>query len=145
MTAILIGFFTVVLVLVSAFLILVVLMQRASSNSGMGSALGGGAAESALGGEAGNVLTRATIIGAVLFFALAFGLYLAHMSSMDSGSVYGTGTLPTLADPEAEGDAITVLPRTTTDSLTVLPDELRIEDASAEVEAPTEPAVTSED
>lgn len=139
MTAIFIGFFTVILILVSAFLVLVVLMQRASSNSGMGSALGGGAAESALGGEAGNVLTRATIIGAVLFFVLAFGLYLAHMSSMDSGSAYGTGALPSLSAPEEETDAITVLQQTIADNLTVLPDEQIVEEAPAtETELPAE-------
>ena len=51
---IVLGILTVVLILVSLFLILVVLAQRAKSDGGMGSALGGGMAESAFGGETGQ-------------------------------------------------------------------------------------------
>ena len=43
----------------------------------MGSALGGGAAEQALGADANNVLTKLTIRGTIVFFVLAFGLYMA--------------------------------------------------------------------
>ena len=81
---ILILVFTASLVLVSGFIVLIVLMQRPSANSGMGSALGGGAAESAFGAQTGNVLTRATIIGCVCFFVLAFSLYLGHMANLDT-------------------------------------------------------------
>lgn len=118
-----------ILVLVSAFLVLVVLMQRASSNSGMGSALGGGAAESALGGEAGNVLSRATIGGAVLFFVLAFALYLAHMASLDSKEAYGTGkaALPTLVAPEEEAQSAAAPAQKAIDTLTALPDEVVVD------------------
>jgi len=80
MAEVLIGLFTVILVLISIFVVLVVLMQRASSNAGMGSALGGGAAESAFGGETGNVLTKATIYGVAAFFVIALGLYLGQMA-----------------------------------------------------------------
>ncbi|WOO43376.1 preprotein translocase subunit SecG [Rubellicoccus peritrichatus] len=83
MLTILIGFFTVVLVLICAYVVLIVLMQRASTNAGLGSALGGGAMESALGGGASNVLTRGTVLGAALFFSLAFILYLGHMANYE--------------------------------------------------------------
>lgn len=76
----LIGFFTIVLVLLSLFLVLVVLMQRPKADSGLGAAIGGGgAAESAFGAETSNVLMRTTIICSVLFFVLTFVLYLGNM------------------------------------------------------------------
>ncbi len=82
--SIIIGFFTVVLLLVCGYITLIVLMQRASSNAGLGASLGGGAAESALGGGANNVLVKGTIIGAVLFFVLSFALYLGHLANYDA-------------------------------------------------------------
>lgn len=84
MANILIGFFTVALLLLCAFIVLIILMQRPSANAGMGSALGGGAAESAFGGQTANVLTRATIMGAAAFFILCFVLYIAHMARIDA-------------------------------------------------------------
>ena len=79
MSSILIGIFTLVLVIVCILLVLVILMQRPNANSGMGSALGGGAAESMFGGEAGNVLTKATVKLTVLFFVISAGLYLGYI------------------------------------------------------------------
>ena len=102
MSGILLGLFTVVLILVSAFLVLIILMQRASANSGMGSALGGGAAESALGGEAGNVLTKLTVKAAVVFFVVAFGLYLGHMARFDSNENVNMA-MPTIKSSIEEG------------------------------------------
>lgn len=74
----LINIFTIVLILVSLFLVFVVLMQKAKSDGGV-AAMGGGVAESTFGAETGNVLSKATINAAVLFFILSFGLYLAHI------------------------------------------------------------------
>lgn len=79
MISFLIGLGTVILLLCSVYLVLIILMQRASANSGMGAALGGGAAESALGGGAGNVLTKGTIWGMAVFFVLALALFLGHL------------------------------------------------------------------
>lgn len=76
----LIGFFTVVLILVSLFMVLIILMQRPRSDSGLGAALGGGgAAESAFGAETGSILSRSTIYCAIFFFVACFLLYLGHM------------------------------------------------------------------
>jgi preprotein translocase subunit SecG len=75
---------TVILVLTSLFLVMIVLMQRSSSNSGMGAAIGGGAAESAFGTGTENTLARGTVIGAVVFFVTAFGLYLAYLHQENS-------------------------------------------------------------
>lgn len=75
----LIGIFTFVLILVSIFMVLVVLAQKAKNDGGMGAALGGGAAEATFGAETGNVLTKATINAAIAFFVLSFLLYLGHI------------------------------------------------------------------
>ncbi|PWM33090.1 MAG: preprotein translocase subunit SecG [Verrucomicrobia bacterium] len=79
MGSLILGVFTLALVIVCVLLVLVILMQRPNANSGMGAALGGGAAESTFGGEAGNVLTRATVKLTVLFFVLAAGLYMGYI------------------------------------------------------------------
>ena len=90
--SVLIVFFTTVLLLLSAFVVLIILMQKPSANAGMGSALGGGAAEQAFGGDAANVLTRTTVYTIIGFFVLAFLLYLGNLSvakpseSRDTGS-----------------------------------------------------------
>jgi preprotein translocase subunit SecG len=68
------------LIIISLFLILVVLMQRANTNAGLGAAFGGGLTESAFGTEAGNIMSRTTWIGSILFFVLGFSLYLAILA-----------------------------------------------------------------
>ena len=70
-----------VLILVSLFLMLVILMQRASSSGGLGAAFGGGVADSAFGADTGNILTKATIWATVAFFTLSLLLYLGFMST----------------------------------------------------------------
>lgn len=117
MSAIIFALLSLALILVSGYLILIVLMQRASSNSGMGSALGGGAAESALGAGAGNVLTKGTIFGSVAFFILSFVLYLGFL-----GQAENTGPKINLPD-EAEVTAPGSEPSATTkDPLLSLPE-----------------------
>ncbi|MBI2812837.1 MAG: preprotein translocase subunit SecG [Opitutae bacterium] len=74
-----IGILTFILVITSLFLVLVVLMQRAKTDGGMGSAMGGGSMESTFGAETGNVLSGATIKAAIVFFVVGFTLYLAHI------------------------------------------------------------------
>ncbi len=93
----LIGIFTFLLILISLFLVLVVLMQKAKSDGAV-AAMGGGGMESTFGAEAGNVLTKATITAAVLFFVISFGLYLAHIyQSKQQDDV--DGKLPTVTAP----------------------------------------------
>jgi len=77
--SLLLGLFTFILVLICFFLVLVILMQRAKSDGGVGAALGGGVTEAAFGAEGSNVLTRATNWAAVAFFVIAFGLYLGRL------------------------------------------------------------------
>lgn len=106
-----IGIFTFILILVSIFLVLVVLMQKAKSDGGV-AAMGGGAAESAFGAETGNILTGATIKAAIAFFVISFGLYLAHIYQ----SKQGTGShseLPKVTAPAATAPS-TATPAATT-------------------------------
>jgi len=72
------------LIIVSLFLILVVLMQRANSDGGLGTAFGSTITESAFGTEAGNVMTKITRITFVVFFAVAFILYLAILADQNT-------------------------------------------------------------
>ena len=116
--SILIGIFTFVLILVSVFLVLVVLAQKAKTDGGMGATLGGGATEAAFGADTGNVLTKATQYAAVIFFVLTFGLYLAHIY-VSKHHKTTEGALPAIAVPAApaatpatavpvEGSAVTL-------------------------------------
>ena len=92
------GFFialcTLGLILISLFLILIILMQRPSANSGMGAAMGSGMTESAFGAEASNVLTRGTVYAAIGFFVFSFGLYLASIYRTKP-SIDDSASLPT--------------------------------------------------
>jgi preprotein translocase subunit SecG len=96
---ILLGILTFVLILVSLFLILVVLAQK-SSDAGMGSAIGGGAAEAAFGADTNNVLSKSTIYSSILFFVLAFALYLGRIYERTHANA-ASGALPTIAAPVA--------------------------------------------
>ena len=80
----LLGFGIVALVLLSLFIILVVLMQRPSANAGMGSTLGGSAAEQAFGSDTGNILTKATVWGTIIFFVLCMSLFLGTQKRVAS-------------------------------------------------------------
>src|SRR4051812_31610022 len=102
--SILLGLLTFILILVSLFLILVVLAQKAK-DGGMGAALGGGAAEAAFGAETGNVLSKSTIYAAVLFFVLAFTLYLGRIYERKHAAADAGNALPTIAVPAASAAA----------------------------------------
>ena len=70
----------VALFLVCILVVVIILMQRPSANAGMGSALGGGAAETVFGGESANVLSKMTTFLTVTLFVLSFGLYLGFVA-----------------------------------------------------------------
>ena len=99
--SILIGIFTFVLLLVAVFLVLIVLMQKAKNDGGMGAALGGGAAEATFGADTGNVVTKATINAAVAFFVLSFLLYLGHIYQRAQASSAAQDALPAISAPAA--------------------------------------------
>ena len=110
MLNILLSFLTFVLILVSLFMVLVILMQRASSNSGMGSAFGGGVTESAFGAETTNILTRATKWSAFAFFILSLVLYLLYMSRADLSDQPAEVDLPDI--PVTAQEEIPMVPET---------------------------------
>src|ERR1019366_7618708 len=98
--SILLGILTFVLILTSIFLILVVLMQKAKSDGGMGAAMGGGMAEATFGADTTNVLSKATINAAIVFFVLGCGLFLGRIYQHKHGTT--TSGLPTIAAPAAQ-------------------------------------------
>ncbi len=99
MLSIFITFLTFVLILVSLFMVLVILMQRANSNAGMGSAFGGGAAESAFGAETSNILTKATRYCAFAFFGISLLVYILYLRQTHIG--VDDADLPVLGAPAA--------------------------------------------
>lgn len=99
-----IGILTFVLLLTSLFLVLVVLMQRAKNDGGMGSAMGGSSMESTFGAETSDVLSKATINAAILFFVLSFVLYLAHVYRSKHHEEVDA-KLPTIAAPASTAPA----------------------------------------
>lgn len=111
--SIVLGILTFVLILISVFLILIVLAQKAKSDGGVGAALGGGMTEAAFGADTGNVLSGLTIKAAVAFFVLSFGLYLGHIYQRKHAAV-AQDALPTIAAPA-------VIPAATTPTATPAP------------------------
>jgi preprotein translocase subunit SecG len=96
--SILLAILTVVLIFVSVFIVLVVLAQK-SKDGGMGAALGGGAAEAAFGADTTNVLSKSTIYAAIIFFVLAFSLYLGRIFERTHARDGANNALPTIAAP----------------------------------------------
>ena len=98
--SILINILTVVLILVSLFLILVVLAQKAKTDGGVGGALGGGMTAATFGAATSNVLSKATINAAIAFFVLSFVLYLGHIYVRKHAAETGEA-LPSIVAPAA--------------------------------------------
>ena len=95
--SILLAILTFVLILISLFLILVVLAQKAK-DGGMGAAMGGGMAEATFGAETGNVLSNATINASIAFFILSTALYLGRIYQRNHVGSAGNA-LPTIVVP----------------------------------------------
>src|SRR5512142_1464511 len=113
MISILINILTVVLILVALFLGLVVLAQRAKSDAGGLSAMGGGMVESAFGPDTSNVLTGLTIKATVAFFVLSFLIYLGYIYQRTHASAHAGSALPNIsvpATPPAAAPATTAAP-----------------------------------
>ena len=108
--SILLGIFTLVLLLVSLFLIFIVLMQKAKSDGGMGAAMGGGMAEATFGADTGNVLSKATINASIIFFVLSCALYLGRIYEHKHAASSGAA-LPNISAPLAP-PAAPALPKT---------------------------------
>lgn len=75
-------FLTTLLILLCLAVVLLILIQRTSG--GMGSALGGGAADQYLGAGSAAQLSKLTVWGILFFFILSFGLYALYQSEADT-------------------------------------------------------------
>ena len=107
MANILLTVFTFLLIIVCLFLVFVVLLQRANTNAGLGTAFGGGIAESTFGAETGNILTKSTIVASVAFFVISFGLYLGYIAKLDDSVEKGESLPQFSSEPlpvELDGD-----------------------------------------
>jgi preprotein translocase subunit SecG len=71
----------------SAVLLLGVILIQRSKSQGMGLAFGGGMGESLFGSQVGNVLTKATVILAVVFLCNTTVLYIIGAHTRGTGSV----------------------------------------------------------
>lgn len=84
--SILIGFFTVLLVLSSLFLILLILIQLPKKEAGMGAAFGGGATDALFGAGSGTALTHITKYTAATFLGLSLVLSVLDAHQANKGS-----------------------------------------------------------
>ena len=95
-------FVTTVLILLCMLIVLLVMLQRTSG--GMGSALGGGAADQVLGAGSGAQLTKMTVWSILGFFILSFTLYVFYqMEAKEDGLQRTGGTSPALVPGSAAG------------------------------------------
>jgi protein translocase SecG subunit len=76
-------FLTTLLILLCLAVVLLILIQRTSG--GMGSALGGGAADQYLGAGSAAQLSKLTVWAILFFFVLSFGLYALYQSEAGVG------------------------------------------------------------
>jgi preprotein translocase subunit SecG len=115
--SIVLGILTFLLIIVSIFLVLIVLAQKAKSDGGVGAALGGGMTEAAFGADTGNMLSKATIYASVMFFVLTLSLYLGRIYEQKHALAAATNALPTISVPASPvPSAVAVPPATTTAS-----------------------------
>ena len=95
-------FVTTILILLCLLIVLLVMLQR--TYGGMGSALGGGAADQVLGAGSGAQLTKMTVWSILGFFILSFTLYAFYqMGAEDDGLQRTGGTPPALVPDSAAG------------------------------------------
>lgn len=95
-------FVTTVLILLCLLIVLLVMLQRTSG--GMGSALGGGAADQVLGAGSGAQLTKMTVWSILGFFILSFTLYVLYqVGAKEDGLQRTGGTPPALVPDSAAG------------------------------------------
>ena len=113
-------FLTTLLILLCLAVVLLILIQRTSG--GMGSALGGGAADQYLGAGSAAQLSKLTVWGILFFFILSFGLYALYQSEAGAETellrsegispviLPGDAALPSDATPSEEVSPATPAP-----------------------------------
>ena len=90
-----ITFLTLLLIFLCIVVVMLIMIQRTSG--GMGSALGGGAADQVLGAGSAAQLTKMTVWGILGFFILSFALYALYQNdAADGENLLRTGDTPAL-------------------------------------------------
>ena len=120
--SIVLGILTFALIVLSLFLVLIVLAQKAKSDGGVGAAMGGGMTESAFGADTSNVLSKATIYAAIAFFVIAFSLYLGRIYERKHATAAANNALPTIAVPVAPASAPLAAPVPAATTTTTTPE-----------------------
>jgi preprotein translocase subunit SecG len=126
------GILTFFLIIISLFLVLIVLAQKAKSDGGVGAAMGGGMTEAAFGADTGNVLSKATIYAAVAFFVISFTVYLGRIYERKHAHAAANNALPTISVPAVVPAPVTSTPAPATTAPVTMP-------AAAPAEAPKKP------
>lgn len=100
-------------VIISLLMIVVILMQR-SKGQGVGAVFGGGGAEAIFGAHIGNVLTKVTIVLAIIFMVnTTFLAWLGSQTSTDNSIVNEINNMPVPAQPVQQSAESPVLPLST--------------------------------
>ena len=81
---------TIILFLISLFLILLVLVQLPKKEAGLGTAFGGGTTDALFGAGAGNVLTQLTKYCTILFLVLCLVLSIMNKRGSEKTTTAGT-------------------------------------------------------
>jgi preprotein translocase subunit SecG len=139
---ILIGFLTVVQILVAIFLIIIVLMQK-SKDQGVGAAFGGATTEAVFGAGTTTALVRMTIWCACIF--LGCSLVLAVLHSHYQGSA-GESSLQKAMEvqPAAPSSSTPVLPMTPEPGAPTAPTTTTPAAPETPTAAPAQPATPSQ-
>jgi preprotein translocase subunit SecG len=101
----------VIFVLDCAFMGLVIMMQR-SKQEGLGAAFGGGFTESIWGAQTSNVLVKATVIAAAIFFTLSLTLARIYSHHGKSAANQGSAIQQQLLAPVPAATNAVVTPAT---------------------------------
>ena len=109
-------FLTTLLILLCLVVVLLIMIQRTSG--GMGSALGGGAADQVLGAGSAAQLTKMTVWGILGFFVLSFALYAFYQSEAEgSDELQRLGT----TDPVIQPDPVPSIPEPSSTNANQIP------------------------
>ena len=128
-TNILIDVLLVVYVIDCAFMGLVIMMQR-SKQEGLGAAFGGGFTDSIWGAQTSNVLVKATVWAAILFFLLSITLARLYSNTAEMNK-QGSPILQELTQPVAPAT-----PTPTNAAPTAVPAATPVKPASASTSVP---------
>ena len=101
MINIIISFLTFLEVSSAILLIAIILMQRSKSGGGLG-AIAGGATEEVFGSNAGNILTKTTIILSIFFFLNTLGLAVLQGNTLKDRNTSVVDELITEVDAAVE-------------------------------------------